>query len=628
MKKLTAVHVTHEAAEKYGGIGTVLEGILTSPVYQAHVERSILIGPFAEHLQVEPEERLGPKSTLLYSGMDGIDELDLKGRLQPIEWAFDVKIIYGKRQFVVPGSDRTGEAEVVLIDVFKINQERLNKFKLRLYERLGIDSKRYESSWEYEEYVRLAVPAYHALLALLRREQLPCLLFSHEFMGLPTAFKCVMDGETQFRTIFHAHECATARRLVESHHGHDTRFYNVLQRSRAEGRYVDDMFGDQSDSFRHALISQAHLCDGIIAVGDYTAQEVHFLGPHFDRHRIDMVYNGVPANPVTMEQRTRSRRMLTDYAETLLGWRPDVLMTHVTRPVVSKGLWRDFEVCHELDGRFAASGRSGVLFILTTAGGRRRSRDVRAMEVEYGWPREHREGYPDLVGPELELNRMVEAFNGEHAHVQVVLVNQFGWSRPRIGRSLPVGMDFADLRRGTDVEFGMATYEPFGISPLEPLGSGALCVISSVCGCKGFVEYVTNGRGIPNVIVADFTRLDRPHALDGLLEIGWAERDEIERRVCAEVADRIAHRLPRDDAGRQALLESGQEVVPKLGWDHVLEHRLIGMLKRVVESDEEFVLERPPGDGERSAEVDRSPAASSRRMRAPASQVTGVARPG
>lgn len=588
MKKLTAVHVTHEAAEKCGGIGTVLEGILTSPTYQANVDRSILIGPFAEHVHVDPAERLGSRSTLLYSGMDGIDKLQLGGRLQPIEWAFDVKIVYGKRVFDVPGSDRVGEAEVVLIDVFKINQERLNLFKLELFKRLGIDSTRYESAWEYEEYVRLAVPAYHALLALLRRDQLPCVLFAHEFMGLPTAFKCVMDGEKQFRTIFHAHECATARRLVENHPGHDTRFYNVLKRSREQGRYVDDVFGDQSDSFRHALISRSHLCDGIIAVGDDTADEMHFLGPHFDHHHIDLVYNGIPANPVTMKQRTRSRGLLADYAEALIGRKPDVLMTHVARPVISKGLWRDMKVCHELDDRFVRAGRYGVLFILTTAAGRRRSRDVLAMESEYGWPRTHRKGYPDLVGPEIELNEMIQVFNAGHQRVQVVLVNQFGWDRPHIGHRLPDGMDFADLRRGTDIEFGMATYEPFGISPLEPLGSGALCVISSICGCAGFVEEVTQGRGIPNVLVADFNQLEASDTSDGLLDIGWVERDRIEHRVCAEVADEIVRRLPDGDAGRRLLLESGQRIVPRLGWDHVLEHHLIGMLRRVVEADEQL----------------------------------------
>lgn len=591
MKKLTAVHVTHEAAEKVGGIGTVLEGLLTSPAYQAQVERSILIGPFAEHVPMDPGERLGPRSRLLYSSLDGIDEVNLGGRLKPIEWAFDVRILYGTRVFDVPGSDRVGEAEVVLIDVFKINQERVNLFKLQLSERLGIDSRRYESAWDYEEYVRLASPAYHALLALLHRDQLPCVLFAHEFMGLPTAYKCVLDGESQFRTVFHAHECATARRLVENHIGHDTRFYNVLQKSREEGRYVEDVFGDQSDSFRHALISRSHLCDGIIAVGDYTAQEMHFLGRHFDHHHIDLVYNGIPANPVTMVERERSRDMLAAYAEKLVGQKPDVLMTHVTRPVVSKGLWRDFKVCHELDGRFAASGRRGVLFILTSGGGRRRASDVRAMEEEYGWPRSHRDGYPDLVGPEVDLHNMAEAFNADHERVQVVLVNQFGWDRAHIGQRLPEGMDIADLRRGTDIEFGMATYEPFGISPLEPLGSGALCVISTVCGCAGFVEEMTGGRGIENVIVADFNTLREGEAPAEAMDIGWAERDRIEQRVCAEVADAIVARLPVDAKGRAALLASGQAIVPKLGWDHVLESHLIGMLRRVVASDEEVQAE-------------------------------------
>ena len=43
--KYTLAHVTHEAVEQIGGIGTVLEGLMTSPVYQAQVRRSILVGP-------------------------------------------------------------------------------------------------------------------------------------------------------------------------------------------------------------------------------------------------------------------------------------------------------------------------------------------------------------------------------------------------------------------------------------------------------------------------------------------------------------------------------------------------------------------------------------------------------
>ena len=42
----TVVHVTHEAINKIGGIGAVLQGLLTSKVYLAHASRNILVGPF------------------------------------------------------------------------------------------------------------------------------------------------------------------------------------------------------------------------------------------------------------------------------------------------------------------------------------------------------------------------------------------------------------------------------------------------------------------------------------------------------------------------------------------------------------------------------------------------------
>ena len=74
------------------------------------------------------------------------------------------------------------------------------------------------------------------------------------------------------------------------------------------------------------------------------------------------------------------------------------------------------------------------------------------MESQYGWPVHHREDYPDLVGPECDLNRDIEQFNANHQAITVVLINQFGWTRPLIGSHLPESMDFADLRRATDVD--------------------------------------------------------------------------------------------------------------------------------------------------------------------------------
>lgn len=579
--RFTLAHVTHEAVEQLGGIGTVLEGLMISPVYQKHVKRSILVGPTATHLSVDPEARLGEHGQVLYSSIDRIDRLGLAGKFRPVEWAFNVAIVYGKRRYDHKAEGRSGEAEVLLIDVFRVNTDRLNVFKLRLWETFGLDSGKYEKSWDYEEYVRLAEPAFYALQAILREEDLPCVLFGHEFMGIPTALQAILDGQKQFRTVFHAHECATARRIVEDHPGHDTMFYNLLDQARPQGLHAEDVFDGLQGFFRHALVSRSYLCDGLIAVGDRTRDELKFLDRHFDDEPIDLVYNGVPAMKVDLAGKLASRNMLLDYSRALLGYTPDVLMTHVTRPVISKGLWRDLKVCHALDQRLAEQGKTGVLYILTTAGGVRRPQDVALMEERYGWPRNHRHGYPDLVGPEEGLDRDIENFNAHHHAVQVVLVNQFGWSRPRIGSRLPKGMDFADFRRATDVEFGMATYEPFGISPLEPLGSGALCVISNVCGCEFFVQRVSRNNGANNVIVADFTKLDRPRSISELKAMTQAERNGIEEIVAVDIADEIMKRFPWTDAARARLIEMGQALVAKMGWDQVIEDGLLPMLERI-----------------------------------------------
>lgn len=579
----TLAHVTHEAVEKIGGIGAVLEGLITSPIYNQHIKRSILIGPTATHMSADPKKRLGDDGEVLYSSIDLIDQADLSSKFRPVEWAFNVAIVYGRRRYHDPATGRTGEAEVLLIDVFRANPDRLNVFKLRLWETFGLDSSKYEKAWDYEEYIRLAEPAYYALRAILEPADLPCVLFAHEFMGMPAALQCILDGGEQFRTIFHAHECATARRIVEDHPGHDTMFYNVLDKARAQGRFVEDVFGSQAHRLRHALISRAHLCDGIIAVGDCTRDEMHFLNRRLGESDIDLVYNGLPAFDADLDAKLRSRAMLAQYVEAMLDKPVDVLMTHVTRPVISKGLWRDLKVCHELDKHFQQQDKTGVLFILTSGGGVRRPQDVLAMESQYGWPRHHREGYPDLVGPEVDLWRDIDAFNAHHQRIQVVLVNQFGWSRQTIGRRLAESMHIGDLRLAADVEFGMATYEPFGISPLEPLGAGAVCVISNVCGCAGFVNDVTSGVGSPNVIVADFVHTDGRRSMQDWLALTQVERDAIETQQAPGVAEQIMQVLPGNDEQRGALLEVGRKLVAQMSWDRLVRDKLAPMLDRLTD---------------------------------------------
>src|SRR5690606_16677413 len=344
-----------------------------------------------------------------------------------------------------------------------------------------------------------------------------------------------------FRAGFHAHECATARHLVETNPGHDTAFYNVLHRALAEDKVVADVYGDMSMHMRHALISNAWRLDATMAVGDPTADEMRFLNHEMKSAVVETVYNGLPQFSATLEQDEASRRIIDRWAEKVMGFRPDYLMTHVTSPLITKRLWLDLMVCHHLEPEFARAGKRGLYLLLTCGAAPRSHDDVNRMAREYGWPRRHREGYPDMVGPEVELGRAIEKFNAEHRHIQAVLVNQFGWSRETIGDALDAEATFGDLRRAADVEFGQSVYEPFGIAQLEPLGSGAICVVTNVCGCVWSYRHALQSLGAgpddyPNVIVADYTRLDEELTMFQLLRMTNEQREAIEHRVAARVA--------------------------------------------------------------------------------------------
>ena len=58
------VHATHEAGIKVGGIGAVLDGLLSAPSYNAHVARTILVGPIDTDNAAELERLVAPRNRL------------------------------------------------------------------------------------------------------------------------------------------------------------------------------------------------------------------------------------------------------------------------------------------------------------------------------------------------------------------------------------------------------------------------------------------------------------------------------------------------------------------------------------------------------------------------------------
>ncbi len=579
----SVVHVTHEAIQKIGGIGAVLHGLLTSREYLKAVPRNILVGPFWPS-DAHGEHRLGPNGEVLYSSLDSLYRSPLAARFREIEQEFGVGIIYGRRKYHDKDTGVTSTPEILLIDVSRYDKRKLDIFKYDLWKTFGIESSRYESIWDYEQYLRLAQPAIAALQSLgVCSESEPCIIFSHEYMGMPTALAAILDPhQAQFRTVFYAHEVATMRRLVEHHPGHDTMFYNVMRAAMAAGHYVEDVFGDQSGYYKHALVKAARHCDAIFCVGDYVQKEIKFLSPEFSSVDSQIAYNGVPHWQISVDEKMNSRRKLRQYCRNLLKFEPDYVFTHVTRLVPSKGLWRDLRVLEHLEPMLRERGESAVLFTLSTEVPARRGDDIRAMEQRYRWPVVHREGLPDLSMGEAAYYQGVQEFNACSRNIKVVFINQFGFDQHTCGNRMPPDMEFMDIRKGSDVEFGQSIYEPFGIAQVEPVSFGGICVFSNVCGCAGFVAKAAGGE-TPNVIVADYTELpDRSVRTEELLSIGQPQRDAIEHTVAEKVAKELIVRLPRTPAEFEPFIERGFEIASRMSWDAVAREYVLPGIQRAI----------------------------------------------
>lgn len=567
----TVVHVTHEAVQKIGGIGAVLHGLLTSKTYRASVGRDILLGPLFS-TEGRAEDRLHG-GEVLFSSIDHISKTPYGNDLARVAHDYGVGLVYGRKTFHDPLTGVTSNPEVLLIDVRHYHPAKMGVFKFILYEDYKIESQAYEHIWDYEQYCRIAEPGLEAVRALggCSNGSTPIVL-AHEYMGMPTALIARSKYPGQFKTIFYAHEVATMRRIVEHHPGHDTMFYNVLDRTYAEGKHVEDIFGSQRDFYKHPLVEAARYCDNIFAVGDYVVKELRYLHKDFRDVHIGLAYNGVPARKLTLKEKLASRDRLRKYCANLLGYSPDFVFTHVTRMVPSKGLWRDIRVAEQLEKLLAKNGETAVLFVLSTEMLGRPNHDVLNMEKHYKWPVAHREGWPDLSGGEAYYYAGVQEFNARARQCKIVYLNQFGFDKQRCGNRMPGEMDFLDIRKGSDAEFGQSIYEPFGIAQVEPISFGGICVYTGLCGCAGFVRKAAGGKPTVLGLDVDYTQLPesmKKATVKELLKIDQALREQVENTVAAEAARELYQRLPRTQADFEKLIAVGGELGANMSWEVV-----------------------------------------------------------
>ncbi|MBU4486697.1 MAG: hypothetical protein KKD38_07185, partial [Candidatus Delongbacteria bacterium] len=90
------IHITHEAVQKIGGIGSVIAGLLTADSYKFYFDRSFLYGPLF-NLDGSATTRLGKDGLVLYSGIDNYDTEKYAYIFSPIEKKYNISVVYGKR---------------------------------------------------------------------------------------------------------------------------------------------------------------------------------------------------------------------------------------------------------------------------------------------------------------------------------------------------------------------------------------------------------------------------------------------------------------------------------------------------------------------------------------------------
>lgn len=580
---VTAIHVTHEAVRKLGGIGTVLHGLITSKKYKKFIPRTLLYTPLF-HRDGDPLLRLGEDSEVLYSGLDEVDAGKWGNLFAAIEKKYGVRIIYGKKKFYHEGLNRdSASADIVAVDIWDMPPQIVDQFKYKLWESYRIQSDHFQQDRDYEQYLRIGVVLREIFEALYGIDE-RAVVFSHEYMGMSSALAFEMDKKEGRRrgdiTIYYAHEVPTARLIAENHPGHDLTFYNIMNCDREAGTSLEEEFGSYSFYSRSELIKRASYLNYIFAVSDVTKQEFLYLCPNANSDMIKVVYNGIPIEKADFSEKSGSIDLIREYCEGLFNFRPDYIFTHVTRLVVSKALWRDIRFLYHLDEHFSRHHLKGFFLMLSTliADGRP-AEIIHRIENEYGWPAVHREGWPDLVGAEIDIYHYLELFNARSKSIKGVFLNQFGFGRERCGERVPESASLLGLRLASDIEFGLSIYEPFGIAQLETLPYGGVPVISSVCGSASLLRRHLKPHDYLSV---DFTHV--PAAYRGILKnkadfarITRELRDRIEMEICLETAPRLIGMLPRDDPGRRLRMKNMQRQCHIFDWDHVAE-RIITFL--------------------------------------------------
>jgi hypothetical protein len=579
-----AIHVTHEALYKIGGIGEVINQLCTSPSYLSFFDKTLLYGPLFEYVG-SPSTRLGKDGTVFFSSKDLYDTKNFGQLFKFFLEKYNIDIVYGERKIVNElNPKKTSTVEVLLIDITHMNKEVINFFKYLFWENFGLPSDRYEQDWDFEQYFRIGIP-YFELISLLYPSAKEFYHFAHEYMGIPSLLSLELNPSFKaqnHKRIFYAHEVAPVRRIVENLGGSDISFYNILKFGKEKGLSLEDIFGSQEDWYRTPLVKLAKRFDKIFAVGDWVVEEYKFLCPDVSKEKIAIVYNATSSDHYSLEAKLKSQEKIKRNLKSKFGF-PEInlIITHVCRLVKSKGIWRDFILLPYLDNFFEKNNLYGIYILLSSLVATGRSiQEVEKMVKEYCWPFEHRVGWPDLIGYEIEIYKYVKTFNLRSKNIKALFINQFGLSKRKCPTLFTEDIDTLDLRIGSDIEVGMSIYEPFGIAHIETLPFGGFSIHSTSCGVSFFLEKTFENTFKPYFSL-DFISAGKNFSVDSLKNLTEEKRYALEEYYIANNISKIFEKIPKTLKDKENFLEEIAKVGHKLNWDYVIETYLIPQIKNL-----------------------------------------------
>ena len=576
-KMKQGIHITHEAAKKIGGIGSVLSGMCTSETYLQNFEKTIFYGPLFED-QPNPDyseniaiNRLGKNAKILFSSLDNISKSAYDIFFHNLIKKYNIEIVYGEKTLfdeIYP--DKKNTIEILLIGVKAININLLNIFKFKLWDIFNFPCQNYENDWDFEQYLRIALP-YREICDEFFDKNKETIHFSHEYMGILSCLAIHLEKRNLEKIYFHAHEISTARNIVESLPAHDINFYKYINKDLADGIAMEDRYGSYHHLSRNELIKLTTHFDGVLAVGDWVKKEYKYLIPHADTKKIHICYNGTPTPNFSYSDKLKARKKIQNYCDNLYNFTPDIIMTHVTRLVVSKGLWRDISILEELDKKFTKDNLKGFCVILSSLiGTGRTEEEIAMMEQNYGWPVMHKSGYPDLIDYENDLYWSCLYFNAKSKSIKIVFINQFGFTPERIGERLPKGTTFADLRLASDAEFGMSIYEPFGIAQIETIPFGGVAILTRACGSSFLLEKTFLNEKIKPFYIFDFAQKVNFDENINCEHITHEERDKIEKLILKKNIDKVYKLIPKSDIQRKEVFNLCKKYMNKITWNEVI----------------------------------------------------------